>query len=121
MARDPRVDTYLATLPPDQRAALERVRTEIARVVPDAVETIAYGIPTFRINGRVLVSFAGWKAYCSIYPLTDTFLREHADVVKAYGRTKGSLHFTPDAPLPEGVVEQLVRARLAELEGGRAG
>ena len=111
------VDGYLANLPADQREALQRVRAEVARLVPDAAETISYGMPAFKLNGHFLVSFAGWKAHCSIYPLTDTFLAAHADELKAYGRTKGSLHFTPEMPLPEALVEELVRARRADLEG----
>jgi uncharacterized protein YdhG (YjbR/CyaY superfamily) len=114
------VDAYLATLPPAQREALQRVREAVARVVPDAVETISYGMPAFKLNGRFLVSFAGWKAHCSIYPLTDTFLEAHADELKGYQRTKGSLHFTPEAPLPDALVDGLVLARRADVEGGGA-
>jgi uncharacterized protein YdhG (YjbR/CyaY superfamily) len=114
------VDAYLLTLPPAQREALQRVREAVARVAPDALETISYGMPAFKLNGRFLVSFAGWKAHCSIYPLTDTFLEAHADELKGYQRTKGSLHFTPAAPLPEALVEGLVLARRADLEAGGA-
>jgi uncharacterized protein YdhG (YjbR/CyaY superfamily) len=112
------IDAYLATLPPDQHKALQRLRVQIARLVPGAVETISYGMPAFQLEGHAVVWFAGWKAHCSIYPVTDTFLQEHADALKGYERTKGSLHFTPDAPLPEALVEQLVRARLADLQAG---
>jgi uncharacterized protein YdhG (YjbR/CyaY superfamily) len=112
------VDAYLATLPPAQHEALQRLRAQVARLVPDAAETISYGMPAFKLNGRLVVSFAGWKSHCSIYPLTDTFLASHADDLKGYQHTKGSVHFTPDAPLPEAVVERLVRARLADLEDG---
>jgi uncharacterized protein YdhG (YjbR/CyaY superfamily) len=66
-----------------------------------------------------LVSFAGWKEHCSIYLLTDTFLQAHADELKGFGRTRGSLHFTPEAPLPEALVDRLIRARVADLEAGR--
>ncbi len=118
MARDPRVDAYLSTLPADQREALERVRSHIARLVPDAVETISYDMPAFKLDGRFLVSYAGWKSHCSIYPLTDTFLAANEEALDGYGRTKGSLHFTPQAPLPDALVEDLVRARVADLEGG---
>jgi uncharacterized protein YdhG (YjbR/CyaY superfamily) len=59
MGRDPAVDAYLASLPKDQQAALQRVRTEVARIVPDAVETISYGMPAFKLRGRFLVSYAG--------------------------------------------------------------
>jgi uncharacterized protein YdhG (YjbR/CyaY superfamily) len=119
VAHDSRVDAYLATLPTDQREALEGLRTHIARLVPEAVETISYGMPAFKLHGRALMWFAGWKAHCSIYPLTGAFLEAHADALKGYGRTRGSLHFTPDTPLPEALVEQMIRARLADLEGGR--
>jgi uncharacterized protein YdhG (YjbR/CyaY superfamily) len=118
MAHHSPVDAYLASLPPAQRDALQRVREAVARVAPDAVQTISYGMPAFKLNGRFLVSFAGWKAHCSIYPLTDTFLKAHEHELKGYRRTKGSLHFTPEAPLPEALLERLVLARRADLEGG---
>lgn len=47
-------------------------------------------MPAFKLDGRLLVSFAGWKAHCSIYPLTDTFLQAHAAELKGYERTKGA-------------------------------
>jgi uncharacterized protein YdhG (YjbR/CyaY superfamily) len=118
VADDSAIDAYLATLPADQRATLQRLRSQVARLVPDAVETISYGMPAFKLRGRFLLSYAGWKAHCSIYPLTDTFLKTHEDELTGYRRTKGSVHFTPDAPLPEPVVEALVQARIADLEGG---
>jgi uncharacterized protein YdhG (YjbR/CyaY superfamily) len=110
------VDDYLAERPADQREALQRLRLQLRRLLPGAVETISYGMPAFKIGGRAVVWFAGWKAHCSIYPLTDTFLATHAEALQGYRRTRGSLHFAPDAPLPQALVEQLVQARLADLE-----
>jgi len=116
---DERVDAYLATLPHEHREALQRVRELVARMVPGAVETISYGMPTFKLNGRFLISYAGWKAHCSVYPISDTVLEAHADALQGYERTKGSLHFTREQPLPDAVLEDLVRARVAELAGRR--
>lgn len=113
------VDAYLAKLPEDQRTALEAFRNQVVRLVPDAVETISYGMPAFKLHGTALLWFAGWKAHCSIYPLTDTFLDAHADELKGYRRTKGSVHFTPDAPLPDALVEELVLARVADVGDDR--
>jgi uncharacterized protein YdhG (YjbR/CyaY superfamily) len=118
VADDLPIDAYLATLPADQHEALQRLRAQVARLVPDAEETISYGMPAFKLRGRAVVWFAAWKAHCSLYPLTGTFLEAHADALKGYRRTKGSLHFTPDHPLAQALVERLVRARLADLEGG---
>jgi uncharacterized protein YdhG (YjbR/CyaY superfamily) len=115
LGTEPRVDAYLAELPADQRETLQRLRTCVARVVPEAEELISYGMPAFKLNGRFLVSYAGWKKHCSIYPLTDAFLESHADELEGYGRTKGSLHFTPEAPLPDALLKKLVRARVADL------
>jgi uncharacterized protein YdhG (YjbR/CyaY superfamily) len=116
MAHPATVDEYLATLPADQREALQRLRAQLARLLPDAVEAISYGMPAFKVDDRAVMWFAGWKAHCSVYPLTDAFLEANADELKAYGKTKGSLHFTPDEPLPDALVERMVRARLADLE-----
>jgi uncharacterized protein YdhG (YjbR/CyaY superfamily) len=117
VTKDSSIDAYLATLPADQRTVLERLRSRVAHLVPNAAETISYGMPAFTLNGHFLVSFAGWKSHCSIYPLTESFMAAHGDAVKGYGRTKGSLHFTPEKPLPDAVVDALVNARLADLEG----
>lgn len=118
VTHDSRIDAYLAALPADQRELLQRLRAQIARVVPDATETMSYSMPAFKLDGRFLVSYAGWKAHCSIYPLTDAFLAAHEDELKGYGRTKGSLHFTPAAPVPDELMEELLRARVADLAGG---
>jgi uncharacterized protein YdhG (YjbR/CyaY superfamily)/predicted TPR repeat methyltransferase len=121
MAKDSRVDTYLATLPADQRQLLQRLRAQSARLVPDATETISYSMPAFKLHGRFLMSFAGWKAHCSIYPVSDSVLKSHAEALNGYGRTKGSLHFTSEKPLPDAVLEDLVRARVADLVSGDEG
>jgi uncharacterized protein YdhG (YjbR/CyaY superfamily) len=119
MDRDERVDAYLAQFPEAQRAALERLRRQIASVIPGAVETISYGMPAYRLGDRFFISYAGWKHHCSVYPLTRTFLAAHGPELEGFARTKGSLHFTPEAPLPAGLVEDLVRSRLADVESGR--
>jgi uncharacterized protein YdhG (YjbR/CyaY superfamily) len=120
------VDAYLERQPGPQRAALSRLREELHRLAPDAVDAISYGIPCVKVDGRGLLWYAGWKAHCSIYPLTDAFLAEHEEELAGYGHGKGTLRFPPDAPLPDDLFEDLVRARLAEhgiqdLEGGVGG
>lgn len=119
MTSDPRVDDYLAGLAPAHRTLLEHVRTRIAASVLGVEETISYAMPAYKWRGRFIVSFAGWKRHCSIYPLTETFLAEHADAVAGFDQTKGSLHFTPERPLPDAVLDALLRSRMADLEAGR--
>ena len=76
-------------------------------------------MPAFNYRGTFFVSYAGWKRHCSLYPMTDSFRAEHAGELEGYGGTKGSVHFTPERPLPDGMIAELVRARVADLEGGR--
>ncbi len=109
MATDPAVDAYLAEVPEAQRALLQHVRERIRAVVPDAEEAISYGMPAFRRGGRFFVSYAAWQRHCAIYPLTDEFLAAHREELAGFGRTKGSLHFTPERPLPDDLLEALVR------------
>jgi uncharacterized protein YdhG (YjbR/CyaY superfamily) len=118
MAADPDIDAYLAALSPAQRGLLEHVRGVIADVVPDAEQAMSYGMPAFKRNGKFFLSYAGWKRHCSIYPLPDAFLAEHRGDLEGYRRTKGSLHFTPERPLPDEVIRALVRHLLARSEAG---
>ena len=116
---DPRVDEYLAKLPAEQRQVLDKLRADVARLVPDAVETISYGMPAFKLRGKFLISYAGWKRHCSIYAIDDQLLEKHADAVRGYGRTKGALHFSSDQPLPDALLEDLLRLRAGQVEDAR--
>lgn len=118
MTTDERVDAYLDALPAAHRDLLQHLREVVARTVPDAEETISYGMPAFRVGGRFFLSYAGWKRHCSVYPLTGSFLAAHRAELEGYGRTKGSLHLTPERPLPDALIEQLARDQLARLEEG---
>ena len=113
--RDPRVDAYLAALPPDQRQLLEGVRAAVRRLVPDAEDTISYDMPAFKLDGRFLVSYAAWKRHCSLYPLTASFLAAHAAELEGFGRTKGSIHFTAAKPLPPDLLADLISARVEDV------
>lgn len=112
------VDAYLATLPEEQRAQLAGLRRRLAQLVPHATEAISYGMPALKLGGRLLVSYAGWKRHCSIYPMRDDVLERHAEALRGYATTKGSLHFSAAQPMPDEVLVDLVRARIAELEAG---
>jgi uncharacterized protein YdhG (YjbR/CyaY superfamily) len=62
------IDAYLATLRPDKRAALQKLRRTIKAAAPDAEECISYRMPAFRSSGRLLVAYAGFTTHCSLFP-----------------------------------------------------
>lgn len=113
---DPRVDAYLAALPGQQRDLLQAVRDRVKVLAPRATETISYAMPAFRLGKRFLLSYAGWKRHCSIYPIHDELLDRYAEQLRDNARTKGSLHFSTAQPLPDGLLDELVRWRLATVD-----
>jgi uncharacterized protein YdhG (YjbR/CyaY superfamily) len=115
---DPRVDAYLAALPVEQRELLQALRDHVKTLAPQAVETISYAMPAFKLGKRFMVSYAGWKQHCSIYPIHDELLDRYVDALRDNARTKGSLHFSAAHPLPDGLLDELIRARVVTIEAG---
>lgn len=115
-AKPETIDAYLATVPPDRRAALEKLRKTIRSILPDAEECISYSMPAFRHAGHVVAGFLATSKGCSYFPFSGTTLATLAAEVKAYEQTKSALHFDPKRPLPATLVRKLLRARIAETE-----
>ena len=110
------VDSYLANVPDEMRPALQTLRATIKAIAPDAVESISYGLPTFKHRGRALVYFGAWKNHCALYGLP---IDEYRDELAAYDTAKGTIRFSPQEPLPAALVEKLLRSRMAQIEAAR--
>jgi uncharacterized protein YdhG (YjbR/CyaY superfamily) len=108
------VEGYLAALPEVPRAALEKLRKTIKAAAPEATETISYQMPTFKGNGRFLVSYAAFKDHCSLFPASKKVLEAHGEELKPYFSGKGTLRFTVDKPIPAALVKKIVRTRIEE-------
>jgi uncharacterized protein YdhG (YjbR/CyaY superfamily) len=115
-AKPQTIDEYLAGVSPDKRAALNKLRQTIRTAFPRADECISYGMPAFRLDGRVVAWLGAGANHCAFYPggVVDAFKRELA----AYETSKGTIRFQPDHPLPATLVRQLIKARIARTAEG---
>ena len=109
------IDDYIASRPEAVRPALERVRAAIRKALPKAEEAISYQIAAFKMGGRVVIFFAGWKNHYSIYPaiggLAEAFQKELA----GYEISKGTIRFPLTEPVPSALIGRLAKFRADQL------
>ena len=109
------MDDYIAPFPREARAILENLRKAIKAAAPNANETIAYGIPTFRINGKNLVHFAVLKNLIGFYPTPSAIIAFKKELAP-YKQSKGAVQFPMDRPIPLGIVSKIVKYMVRENE-----
>ena len=111
------IDEYIAAFPEDVRRMLERVRRTIRKAAPEAVETISYQIPTFKLNGN-LISFAAFKHHIGMYP-APTGTKAYQTALSPYKAAKASIRFPLDQSIPYELVSQTVLFRLRETTAAK--
>lgn len=108
------VDEYLAALPEEARATLDKIRKTIKAAAPRATEVISYQMPMYKHHG-MLVGFAAFKNHCSIFPGAKA-VATHKDELTAYETSKGTVRFPIGKPLPAALVKRIVKTCIAENE-----
>ena len=105
------VDHYIANLPVEQQIALKRVRQIIKNTVPEAQEFISYSKPAYHFHGMI-GSFAAFKNHCSFFPWNAQTIIDFADELKDFKTSAGTIQFTPDKPIPEELLQKILRYRV---------
>ena len=108
------VDKYLAEIDEPKRSTLQRLRQTILDVVPEAEEGMSYGVPAFRLEGKVIAGFAAFKNHLSYLPHSGSVFPVLTAELDGYRFSSGALQFPIDAPLPQPLVENLVRVRIGQ-------
>jgi len=109
------VDHYIKTFPNGVQVLLENVREAILQTAPKAIESIAYGMPAYKINGKPLVYFGGFKSHIGFYA-TPTGHTEFEHELSKYKQGKGSVQFPLNQPIPYDLIKQIVAFRVHENE-----
>ncbi|PNI09492.1 hypothetical protein CXX84_04340 [Arthrobacter sp. AFG7.2] len=109
------VDDSLAALAEPERSCLQRVIAVARRIVPDAEEGRSYGMPALKLDGKPLIGVVAAARHLSIFPFSPEVVNAVAPRLEGFSLSKGTVRFTTGRPVPDDVVEEMVRLRQAEI------
>jgi uncharacterized protein YdhG (YjbR/CyaY superfamily) len=109
------VDEYIAAQPDAVQTILGRVRSAIRKAMPEADEVISYKIPTYKLNGRAVLHFAGWKQHYSLYPAGERLAAAFKDELASYTVEKGTIRFPLSQPVPVKLIERIAKFRAQQV------
>ena len=109
-------EEYIASFPTEVQKVLQQIRQTIQQAAPEAEEVISYHMPTFKLNGKVLIYYAAWKEHYSIYPTTAAMERELEEIAQYTTSGKGTIQFRADKPVPFSLITKIVQFRLKEIK-----
>ena len=113
------VDAYIAAQSPAFAAAITDLRTRLAALLPDHIEVMSYAMPGFRQpgpKGKMVVGYAAFTHHVGLYPHSGSVI-PHLDC-SPFKTSKSGVLFTPDTPLPDALLEAILRLRQAEIAAG---
>ncbi len=112
------IDDYLGALDAPQRDELERIRLRVRLLVPQATEVMSYGMPGFRYRKKYLIHYAAFKNHLSLFPGAGP-IAALADELAGFKLAKGTIQFTVDQPVPDHLLELIVRHRVASIDAAK--
>lgn len=102
------VEDHIGSFPPEVQKNLREIQSIIRNEVPEAVELINYGIPTFKLNGKNLIHYAAFKTHIGLYPGANAIEVFKEDLTN-YKTSKGTIQLPLDKPLPINLVRKIVK------------
>ena len=106
-------DKYISGFPAEVQEIMRQIRSLIRIAAPEAIESIAYGMPAYKTHGKPLVYFAGFKNHIGFYA-TPTGHEQFSDELSGYKQGKGSVQFPLDKPMPYDLIKRMVEFRVKE-------
>lgn len=108
------VDQYIQSFPMEIQNLLNAIRKTIVDNASNAVESISYGMPAYKLNGKPLVYFAAYKNHIGFYA-TPSGHTQFTKELSQYKQGKGSVQFPIDA-VPFDLIKRIVTFRVKENE-----
>lgn len=107
------IDQYILAYPVKVQKILKNIRSIIKNSAPEAVESIAYGMPAYKTGGKPLVYFAGFKNHIGFYA-TPTGHEQFSEELSRYKQGKGSVQFPLEKEVPFDLIKKIVEFRVKE-------
>ncbi len=117
MAESP-IDLHLAKFEPSQRTALLTTCAVVRAALPGADEVIAYGMPTFKVDGVAVLGLEGFKSHNSLFPYSGSVVELVRAELPDFGASKGTVRFPMDRPFPTRLLNRIIRIRIQEINAG---
>lgn len=109
------IDEHISSFPLERQVILTKIRETIHKACPTTTEAIKYGIPTFQLNSKNLVHFAGYEGHIGFYP-SPNGMEEFKDELKPYASGAGTAQFSWDKEFPYDLIAKIVKFRAKEIE-----
>lgn len=109
------VDEYISLQPEPVAAKLAVVRSVLRKALPEAEEVISYNMPAYRLHGKVVLYFAGWKQHYSLYPAGPRLVDAFREELATSQADKGTIRFSLSAPVPRKLIGDIAKFRLSEV------
>lgn len=109
------VEAYFAGLDDRTRAVLQKLYDTIVAAAPGAEDAVVYGMPGFKLNGKNLVGYMGFKDHYSLFPMGGSAIEPHRDELGDHVTGKGTISFSYEERLPVGLIKKIVKTRLAQV------
>lgn len=108
------VDEYILSYPENVQILLKNIRKTILEISPDAIESISYGMPAYKLKTKPLVYFAAFKNHIGFYA-TPTGHEAFVNELSEYKQGKGSVQFPLAKPIPFDLIKKIVQYRVDSL------
>ena len=109
------IDDYLKNVPSEKRAELERIRKIAKEFLPGCEETISYGMPTLKLNGKSIIGFDAHKKHIGIYPFSGSVISKIKEL-NSYETSSGAIRVPFDKLMPKSLIEKIISVRLGQLK-----
>ena len=113
------IDDYLAKVDAKKRESLERIRKLAIKAVPDADETISYGMPTLKYRGKPFLGFAAHTHHIGIYPFSGRVIETLGEALGDYETTRGAIRVPLETQIPESTLRAVIMCRLEAIRAER--